>query len=253
MLLFLVCVDTTHCRLLPFSVADGPGNMAADETLLQSAVGGIASLRLYGWTEPTVSLGYFQPAAVRDTDPLLATLNFVRRCTGGETLVHHYELTYALALPAGSEWQSRARPWLCCLHDIIATALTTLGVGGVSCAGTEKKLGDTLCFLHPTPGDLMCGEAKVVGSAQRKQRGALLQHGAILLARSPFTPALPGLQELAGFDPRRVEELQAALLDAFAHETGWQLESTDWSAAERATAATLAETKYRQASWNRKR
>jgi len=200
-----------------------------------------------------VNLGYFQSAALRDTDPLLAALAFVRRCTGGETLVHHHELTYALALPSRPEWQSRRRPWLCRMHDIIAAALTALGIGGVSCAGTEKRLGDTLCFLHPTPGDLMCGAAKVVGSAQRKQRGALLQHGAILLARSPYTPALPGLQELAGFDPRGIEELKTALLDTFTHETGWQLEPAEWSAAERATAATLAETKYRLANWNRKR
>jgi lipoyl(octanoyl) transferase len=227
--------------------------MAMDEALLTSAVDGTASLRLYGWIEPTVSLGYFQPAEVHDTDPLLAALPFVRRCTGGETLVHHHELTYALALPAGSEWKSRARPWLCRLHDVIAASLTALGVDGVSCAGSEKRLGEGLCFLHPAPGDLVCGEAKVVGSAQRKQRGALLQHGAILLARSRFTPALPGLQELTGFDPRRIEELKTALLDSFSHETGWRLEPTDWSAAERATAAALAETKYRQASWNRKR
>jgi lipoate-protein ligase A len=228
--------------------------MAHDEALLETAVRGTASLRLYGWTEATLSLGYFQPAALREADPLLASLPFVRRCTGGETLVHHHELTFALVLPPGGGWQPRDRSWLCQMHGIIKDALATLGVTvRACCTGEEKKLGDMLCFLHQTPGDLLCDGAKVVGSAQRKQRGALLQHGAILLAQSPHTPALPGLRELAGFDPERVEEFKAALLEAFARETGWRLEPGDWTEVERGRAAELAETKYRRASWNQKR
>ena len=164
-------MDTPHCRLLPFTVSDGPGNMAADETLLASAAGGVASLRLYGWAEPTLSLGYFQPAALRETEPLLAALPFVRRCTGGETLVHHHELTYALALPSGGVWQPRHPPWLCRMHGIIAAALAAVSIDGVSCTRLERKLGNMLCFLHQTPGDLLYDGAKIAGSAQRKQRG----------------------------------------------------------------------------------
>ena len=70
-----------RCRLLPFAVADGARNMATDETLLESAVAGVASLRLYGWSQATVSLGYFQPEMVRRTE-LLAPLPFVRRPSG---------------------------------------------------------------------------------------------------------------------------------------------------------------------------
>src|SRR5947209_7466749 len=68
-------------RLLPFAAADGPRNMAADEVLLEAAVGGGASLRFYGWSEPTLSLGYFQPQSVRLSDPRLAGLPWVRRPT----------------------------------------------------------------------------------------------------------------------------------------------------------------------------
>ena len=50
-------------RLMPFAAADGAANMAADEALLETASDrGLASLRFYTWTEPTLSLGYFQPA-----------------------------------------------------------------------------------------------------------------------------------------------------------------------------------------------
>src|SRR5205823_3914697 len=152
---------------------DGPANMAADECLLESAVAGTASLRFYGWSEATLSLGYFQPEQVRCRDEGLAQLPFVRRPSGGETLVHHQELTYALALPPGASWQDRDT---CsrCLHRIIAAALAELGVSvRLHVPASEPLAGGFLCFLHATPGDLMIGSMKVVGSAQRRQRGAL--------------------------------------------------------------------------------
>src|SRR5436853_407132 len=121
-------MDNRIIRLLPFALSDGPGNMAADETLLASAQAGVASLRFYGWTQATLSLGYFQPASVSVAAPLLSDLPWVRRCTGGEALVHHLELTYALALPQGISWQSRQQSWLCRMHRIIAAALAALGV-----------------------------------------------------------------------------------------------------------------------------
>ena len=80
-------------RLLPFGSADGPTNMAADEALLECASAGVASLRFYTWTEATVSLGYFQPAAAREQVADLARLPWVRRSTGGAAIVHHHELT----------------------------------------------------------------------------------------------------------------------------------------------------------------
>jgi lipoate-protein ligase A len=238
-------------RLLPYSVADGPHNMAADEALLEAAAAGVASLRFYGWSEPTVSLGYFQPHAVRLSDARLAGLPWVRRPTGGATLVHHHELTYALVLPAGPPWQTRGETWLLGMHRIVAAALAALGAFAEGVA-QETGRGDVLCFLHHTPGDLRVGAAKVVGSAQRRHRGALLQHGAALLAASPFTPNLPGVAELTG---RRLEpsEVASAVGDAFTRDTGWALAPADSSAAERRRIEALAAERYSQPSWNAKR
>ena len=240
-------------RLLPFETLTGPVNMAADEALLQSAsAGGVASLRFYGWSEPTLSLGYFQPAADRLTDPLLARLPWVRRATGGAALVHHREVTYALALPPGKAWQS-GESWACRFHPIVTAALAGAGAETRSVAcGQEAKLGAVLCFLHQTPGDLVAGAAKVVGSAQRKQKGALLQHGGILLARSEFAPQLPGLAELTGV---RLTAEQAAQLVArqFAADTGWEVRPGDWTADELALRERTAAERYSSADWNAKR
>jgi lipoate-protein ligase A len=240
------------CRLLPFAIAGGAHNMATDEALLESAVTGIASLRFYGWSEPTVSLGYFQKEDVRRADPLLENLPCVRRPTGGATLVHHHEVTYALALPEGPPWQTGER-WLVRMHGILAVALAKLGVlCRVHAEEHNQPTAGPLCFKHFAPGDLLIGDAKIAGSAQRRQRGALLQHGAILLARSDHTPTLPGVLELTGYRPR-VEELCSAVTSAFATQTGWQLTAGELSVTEQDRVGELAQTKYSQNKWNRKR
>jgi len=238
-------------RLLPFAEADGPNNMAADETLLEAADAGRASLRFYGWLAPTLSLGYFQSHNVHITDPLLENIPHVRRPTGGAALVHHHELTYALALPAGTPWQTRGDSWLLQMHTIIAEALTGLGAAP-EIVGQETKYGDILCFLHHTPGDLRIGVNKIAGSAQRRQRGALLQHGAVLLAASPHTPALPGVAELCG---RRLSmmEVGAAVKECFLRQTGWHLQGGDWTEEERRRMDGFAAEKYSRPTWNDKR
>lgn len=260
----------TPLRRMPYLIADGPTQMAADETLLESATKGVASLRFYGWTEATVSLGYFQPAAERLTDPLLADLPWVRRASGGTTLVHHLEVTYALALPANSlnslnslahseegnaqgrrDWQQILR-WPGGIHEVLRRALLSLGVDSRLCGSEDAgKRAPVLCFQNYTLGDLLCGRSKIVGSAQRKLRGAVLQHGGILLARSPHTPSLPGIAELTGraLTPQEVAHAMTATL---LRSTGWELEPSYWTDQEQLTWNVIRE-KYASSAWNAKR
>lgn len=239
------------CRLLPYEIADGPENMAADEVLLESAGQGLASLRFYGWREATVSLGYFQPVAVRLNDERIAGLPFVRRPSGGATLVHHHEITYALALPPGSPWKTGV-PWLTRMHAIIAAALADLGVVRPHLVDVKHMFAGHLCFQHWTPGDLLVSGAKVTGSAQRKQRGALLQHGAILLEQSPYAPELLGIRELTNLE-LSAEVLQAAVVGRFRCDTNWQIEPGAWTEAEMVRRARLVETRYSSPNWNERR
>jgi lipoate-protein ligase A len=237
-------------RWFPFAADDGSHNMAADEVLLGTAAEkGIASLRVYGWTKATVSLGYFQPAEVRARHARWAQLPWVRRPSGGKTLVHHHELTYALALPAGFD-----PGWMPRMHErVILPALARLGlVGRVSTAQCARLTGEVLCFEEQAPGDLVCSESKVTGSAQRKHRRGLLQHGAILLAQSEFAPELPGIKELTGVD-LSVEVLQEVLLAEFRRETAWDSLPGTWSAEEERTLGELAAQKYGAPEWNDKR
>ena len=245
---------TPRLRLIPSAAADGPSNMARDEALLETAAArGLASLRFYTWTAPTLSLGYFQPAAAREAVPGLAGLPWVRRSTGGAAIVHHHELTYALALPGGLQWAS-PEPWICRFHHLLRDVLAEFGVPShaVVC-GEEQKRGEVLCFLHQTPGDLLVGGSKVAGSAQRKWKGAILQHGSILLHRSEFAPILPGINDHPGREVFGPESLAHLLEKRFAEDTGWVVEPGAWTAEESARARVIRAEKYSHPEWNEKR
>jgi lipoate-protein ligase A len=237
-------------RLLPFAAADGATNMAADEALLESAAAGFASLRFYTWTEPTLSLGYFQPAAARDATP---GVPWVRRSTGGAAILHHHELTYALALPPGANWHT-GEPWVCRVHHLLRDELADAGLTAkaVVC-GEEQKLGEVLCFLDQTAGDLLVEGSKVAGSAQRKWKGALLQHGSILLRHSPHAPHLAGVFDFAGRELFTAEQLASRLAARIAVSAGCAVECGDWTPLERARTTKIRAEKYADPAWNGKR
>jgi lipoate-protein ligase A len=234
------------CRLLPYAVADGPHNMAADEMLLEAAAAGTASLRFYGWSDATVSLGYFQAHAVRPPH-----LPYVRRPSGGMMLVHHHELTYCLALPAEAAWQG-GEPWLRRMHRILGAALARFGIATHLHEAPDVHRDTPLCFRHLTAGDLLIDGAKVAGSAQRRHRGALMQHGGLLLAESPFTPELPGIQELTGRNLGSEQTIET-IQKAFIEQTGCNLLGAGWQEGERRRIEELIREKYARAVWNDKR
>jgi lipoate-protein ligase A len=246
-------MEAMNVRLLPYEIGDGATNMAADEVLLQAAATRqIASLRFYGWHPVTASLGYFQKAQDRLLEPAVAALPWVRRATGGATLVHDQEVTYALALPSGKLWQS-GQAWMLKMHRIIAAALANLGVHvPITSVERPESHGALLCFQQLTPGDLVCAGAKIVGSAQRKARRCLLQHGGILLARSRHASRLPGLLELTGIclNPADVAKEVVAELQ---RDTGWRLEPCEWTNAERREIDQTAQQKFLAPNWNERR
>jgi lipoyl(octanoyl) transferase len=243
------------CRLLPFGTHVGAWNMAADEALLHSATEGRATLRFYGWSEPTLSLGYFQRADDRLRHPLLGDLPWLRRPSGGGALVHDCELTYALAIPAVPPWTDLvASPsaWIEFMHRIIASVLRRLLVRTSNPSPKAADAGQFLCFACLTEPDVVLQGKKIVGSAQRRHRGALLQHGGILLARSRFTPELPGIEELAT-QHLPSETLAAAIANEFAVQTGMAVATESLTDIEEARIRELFGKKYSQLSWNAKR
>jgi lipoyl(octanoyl) transferase len=163
-------------------------NMAVDAALAWAVGAGLAppTLRVYRWHPPAVSVGYAQQRTV----PLnleacaRAGLAVVRRPTGGRAVLHDGDVTYALALPRGGWWAERSLGATCRLiHEAVADGLRRLGVPA-EVAGPRPSPGarpTPLCFAVLSAHEITVGGRKLVGSAQRRLRRAILQHGSIPL------------------------------------------------------------------------
>jgi lipoyl(octanoyl) transferase len=196
----------------------GADNMAFDESLLASAIEQrTRTLRIYRWIEPTVSLGYFQ----NEDDPVLqsrfAGLPRVRRLSGGGALLHDLEITYSIALPDGHPLADAPTMLYDRVHTALVTLLNDLGAPAHVRGEKRDQPEPFLCFGRGDPRDIVLFGHKIVGSAQRRRKGAILQHGALLLERSIHAPEFPGLFDLAPETRRDVEPLMqdiaAALRD----------------------------------------
>jgi lipoate-protein ligase A len=202
--------------------------MALDEALMARARRtGESVLRVYCWSSPTLSLGRNQRArGLYDPARLTALgIGVVRRPTGGRALLHHREITYSVTAPCtaeGSLGTEYAR-----INALLASALTALGapVTAAAPAGRAAPPSAAPCFAEPTRGELVLGDRKLVGSAQWRDRGAMLQHGSILvdddqrtildLRREPAALPAPAatLRDALGRAPS-VAEVADALFDA---------------------------------------
>ena len=215
--------------------------MAVDEALLESAASNQSWLRFYGWSEPTLSLGYFQHHADRAAHVASRDCPLVRRQSGGGAIVHDREVTYSLALPRSHPLADDAMQLYRAVHDGVIAVLEAHGVSGRQCAETADLAPATepfLCFERRSPGDVLVGESKVCGSAQHRKGGAILQHGSLLVGRSACTSELPGLEELAG-KSMGAEALIQALAAEIAGRLHLSLEPTALPSAERRAAEEL--------------
>jgi lipoate-protein ligase A len=93
---------------------------------------------------------------------------------------HAGELTYAVAMPA-AELSGVRGPYLE-IHRMLLDALRSLGIEATMApTGPTPGLDAGACFARPVGGEILVGGGKVVGSAQVREAGGLLQHGSILL------------------------------------------------------------------------
>ena len=185
-------IDAGRCRLLRHAPGNGAWNMAVDEMLLERAEEyATACLRFYGWSEPTLSLGYFQIYADRQEHPPSLPCAVVRRLTGGGAIVHDAELTYSIVLPGTHPLATHRDELYQVVHGCLIETLGHFGITARLC-GTADNLGTArepfLCFQRRSPGDVLIGRTKVCGSAQRRRNGAVLQHGSLLWRTSPAAP-----------------------------------------------------------------
>jgi lipoate-protein ligase A len=193
------------CRIVETGTThSGRWNMACDEWLLESALqNGQAAVRVYAWSRATVSLGHFQQPDHLDDDPRLVELDRVRRLSGGGAIVHHHEWTYSCAVPPqdhrnrhGDSLYTRVHLALVNLINQITKPAGQIDTPLQLRGQAPKNDQPALCFARTAADDVVRGSHKVLGSAQRRRRGAILQHGSLLLQQSRFAPEFPGLLDL---------------------------------------------------------
>lgn len=270
--------DNLTWRLLDTGPGDGAWNMAVDEALLEAGVAGllVPTLRFYAWVPAAVSLGFFQPL---DEGISLAEIEargfgLVRRPSGGRAILHKDELTYSVTVP--EELVDHGHSVMGSYRTISRGIEAGLGLLGVGAHLAERKNEPrmkaeglpTVCFAKAAKCDMTVAGRKIVGSAQTRRRGIIMQHGSVPIHIEPaeHLAVMPGggtdeasqrrLQDAAcGVAdalgrPVSYDELAAALAQGFADTFNLRLEPgelTDW---ERARAEELREQKYATREWN---
>lgn len=244
-------------------IIDGPGpgawNMGVDELLFSEAdAPGMATcaLRFYQWEQATLSLGYFQPACQREMHLESRDCPLVRRATGGGAIVHDRELTYSIALAAAHPLAGDVLALYRAVHESLVRVLSEWDVAAHlwdRSLGVPPAEQPFLCFERRSVGDVVLRVAKrdqkLAGSAQRRGRGAVLQHGSILLAASPAAPQLPGLAELCGL---RIspEELAGRWLRELGPAIGLDVTPRPLSTQEQQEVAHWVARRYAHDEWN---
>lgn len=261
-------------------------NMAMDEAITVAHSEGRVppTLRFYGWNPPTLSIGYFQKAVVEVDLAAVEQqgIGFVRRPTGGRAVLHDRELTYSIivsenypGMPSGVTEAYRV------LSEGLLRGFQLLGLDaqmvqmeaeGKKRAGAEVT--SAACFDAPSWYELVVEGRKVAGSAQMRHKGAVLQHGSVLLELD-----VPQLFDLLRFssealkmrlqkafynkaiainvlrrelilNPVTMVEAEEAFLQGFTEGMGVQFEAADPTEYEVELAEQLMNEKYATKEWN---
>lgn len=259
-------------------------NMAADEALLLSQANSSAppALRLYGWRPAAISLGYFQKAdkEIDFTACAQRGIDVVRRLTGGRAVLHDAELSYSITI---SEDHPLVPPTITAAYLLFSKALLAalreLGIDAhmtmpqAAYSQSRSRAMSAACFDAPSYYEITVQGRKLVGSAQVRKNGLLLQHGSILLDFSADTLAsvlrtrsIEDRERMSNMLTKRAtslseqlgrkitwEQVAAVIEQAFAATLDINFTTDELSAHEKALAKELAATKYSQDSWNRMR
>ncbi len=268
-------------RLLAESKFSGGARNMAVDCAIAEAVGSaeqLPTLRLYGWQPFCLSLGYGQRLADVDVEALGARgWDLVRRPSGGKAILHGDELTYSLCLPLehalarGDVIESYRR-----ISAGLLAALQVLGgpaqAEAMAADATNAPAGP-VCFVLPSHYEIAVGGRKLIGSAQLRRGGTLLQHGTVplrgdigricdalvfdsgcarererLLVRQRATTLADSLGRQVAWD-----EAAQALKEGFAAAFDLTMTESVLSAAERERAATLQTERFEKPEYTAKR
>ena len=270
-------------RLIDTGKLPGALNMGIDEAILQAAQAGSVppTLRVYGWQPAAISLGYFQHGT-KEIDFAAcqeAGIDVVRRLTGGRAVLHSSELTYSLIvsenypgipLAITASYLYLSQGLLKGMQHLGLKAALTVPQGAY--AQRRKIISSAACFDAPSYYELTVAGKKLIGSAQVRKNGFILQHGSILLAADPgeIVPLLKlgaleknALERLLRNHATNIqtalgrsvtyEEVKAAVVRGFMEALEIDLKPKKLLPQEMAKAEVLAKNTYQNQAWTKKR
>ncbi len=172
-------------KFIPYEVKTGAANMQTDADLLNSAIKDKLDypvFRLYGWSPACVSLGRNQQDAFIDKKFLKDTgIDTVKRLTGGRALLHDDEITYSFICPVSYlKHGENVRQSYEEISGILIDGFAKLGIELDFGASKPVNTKFDYCMLISTGADLCYKGKKLIGSAQCRREGYILQHGSIL-------------------------------------------------------------------------
>jgi len=165
-------------RLIDTKFSNPYLNMAIDEVLLNSK---LPVLRFYGWKPAGLSIGYFQfikQINVKQCGKL--GIPVVRRLTGGNAVLHDKELTYSFIIDSEKMPKSVVESYKV-ISEGLLNGLKNLGLKAAMNEDVDKEGKSAVCFSDPSWYEIVVNGKKIVGSAQKRVKGKLLQHGAVLI------------------------------------------------------------------------
>ena len=175
-------------RIIDTGALEPAENMAFDEAILRGYErrSSPPTLRIYGWKEPGLSVGYSQDPA-RELDMELCrkrSMPFVRRITGGGIVLHGNELTYSLVCSkADLNIPARVLSSYKIVSSFLIAFYRTLGIKAAFACDVVKdevlSAPSAICFAAKEKYDIVLGGRKIGGSAQKRTRGVMFQHGSI--------------------------------------------------------------------------
>ena len=268
-------------RIINSGHADAATNMAVDEAILLAHSAGKVppTLRFYGWQPAAVSIGYFQRAMSEiDLDRCKEHKTaVVRRLTGGRAVLHDAELTYSIVVREDDPLipKTITASYRYFSNGLLA-GLEALGIQAhmtmpVAAYGQRKKEpASAACFDAPAHFEVAVDGKKLVGSAQVRKQGVILQHGSILLRFSAEQfaellrmPSAEKREQTAQMLKGRAasienilqrtvtwQEVYCPMPAAFESALGIQLVHAELTKEEKITSKELASTKYSQDCWN---
>ena len=221
-------------------------------------------LRIYAWKQPSFSIGVSQHAhKVLNLDFIKSNgCAYVRRISGGKTVLHDHEITYAVASSEDFFFKEHdLHQSYLLIARVLVQALQSLGIEAALSKGSHSELSRSHnpCFSFPTPNEIEVNGKKIIGSAQKRDKQALLQHGSIpltmnydLYARGANSTAAFIKKSMTTWDDiskRSRQDLTAALVQSFGSFIGTDFCRMDFDRNDQRQLAILSE-KYASDAWN---